>query len=307
MKKNKKIILLVLIIFAFIVFIPNFVQAERYERDIGAGRESSCNCQMVNGEKICTCMCQSANEVPNCKIGWLISDPICACCGDCTLENFLELGINLANQILKYLGIVALAAFILGGLVWLTSAGSKEKVEKGKKIIVGALIGLVIVLFSFVIVRFVMKGMGTGEYLPEQIKSTSGESEEISDWPDCPSLSEVTAIRPWCYGCTWTGIDRGCQSGEVKQYQIALNNEGYNCGTPDSKFGPQTEECTKRFQRANDLSADGMVGPGTRDKFIEVLEQGISWIECPSLEDVSDAIPWCYSCSWTGIGKGMSK
>jgi len=163
--RYKKIIL----IFLIFVFVFGFVHADRagakgkkLVRNIGAGRTSECELEDDDsGEYKCTC--QSANNVRNCRIGQFISDPICACCGDCTLENFIGLGVNIANIILKFLGVATLIFFIIGGLTWITSGGSADKVALGKKMVVGALIGMVIVLSAFTLVRFSMEKIGLKE------------------------------------------------------------------------------------------------------------------------------------------------
>lgn len=57
---------------------------------------------------------------------------------------------------LGFLGIVALAIVIYAGWLWMTAAGNADKIEKAKKILIGALIGLVIILSSFAIVSFIL-------------------------------------------------------------------------------------------------------------------------------------------------------
>ncbi len=49
----------------------------------------------------------------------------------------------------------------------------------------------------------------------------------------------------------------------VKQIQKALKNAGYNPGSVDGKFGRQTREAIKDYQKANNLKADGKVGKRT--------------------------------------------
>lgn len=61
---------------------------------------------------------------------------------------------------LGILGSLALATFIYGGFVWMLSGGSPENIEKGKKILVWAAIGLIIILTSYVTVSFVFNKEG---------------------------------------------------------------------------------------------------------------------------------------------------
>jgi hypothetical protein len=44
---------------------------------------------------------------------------------------------------------------ILGGFQWMTAGGNEEKIEKAKKVISAAVIGLIIVLLAWAIVIFV--------------------------------------------------------------------------------------------------------------------------------------------------------
>jgi peptidoglycan hydrolase-like protein with peptidoglycan-binding domain len=43
-----------------------------------------------------------------------------------------------------------------------------------------------------------------------------------------------------------------------------LNAAGYNCGTPDGKFGLKTKQALIQFEIANGLKGDGIVGPKVR-------------------------------------------
>ena len=62
---------------------------------------------------------------------------------------------NLIFWALSFAGLVALILVILGGFKYMTSGGDQKAVEGGKKTITWALIGLVVILLSFAIVRFI--------------------------------------------------------------------------------------------------------------------------------------------------------
>jgi len=47
------------------------------------------------------------------------------------------------------IGVVVVLAFVYGGFLYLTAGGEVEKAERGKKVIVGALIGLIIFATSY--------------------------------------------------------------------------------------------------------------------------------------------------------------
>ncbi len=65
--------------------------------------------------------------------------------------------LNTLNLVLGLLTLVAVIMVIFGGFIWLTAAGNEEKVERAKKVISAAVIGLIIVLLSWAVVIFVAR------------------------------------------------------------------------------------------------------------------------------------------------------
>ena len=80
-------------------------------------------------------------------------------------------------------------------------------------------------------------------------------SEEVDNVVGSGSTS--TTSSTYRYGST---------GSTVKQIQTMLADLGYYSGTKSGNFGYQTEDAVKAFQRANGLSADGVVGKKTMDK-----------------------------------------
>lgn len=64
--------------------------------------------------------------------------------------------------ILGIVGILAVAYLIYGGFQYMTAAGNEEQAESGKKTITNAIIGLVVVIFSYVIVTVIVNALLTG-------------------------------------------------------------------------------------------------------------------------------------------------
>ncbi|MDD4607262.1 MAG: hypothetical protein PHS07_02945 [Patescibacteria group bacterium] len=62
---------------------------------------------------------------------------------------------GIINSILAFLGFIAVIIMLIGGFLWMTAAGNEEKVEKAKKTIGAGVIGLAIILLSWIIVRIV--------------------------------------------------------------------------------------------------------------------------------------------------------
>ncbi len=63
--------------------------------------------------------------------------------------------LNIIRLALGLMALVAVVLIIYGGFTWLTAAGNEENVEKAKRIISAAVIGLIIVLLAWAIVLFV--------------------------------------------------------------------------------------------------------------------------------------------------------
>ena len=70
------------------------------------------------------------------------------------------------NAILGLLGVIFLILMLRGGFLWMTSVGNADKVTEAKQTIINAAIGVVIVIASYAIVRFVFENL---------INQTAGE------------------------------------------------------------------------------------------------------------------------------------
>lgn len=68
---------------------------------------------------------------------------------------FTFYGGRILKTMLSVLGSLTLLMFVYGGLTWMTAAGNEEKVGKAHKIIGYAVLGLIIVLSSYVGLRYV--------------------------------------------------------------------------------------------------------------------------------------------------------
>ena len=64
-----------------------------------------------------------------------------------------DIAINVLNFLLSVTGIVAIIGLIVGAIFYLTSYGDEERMEKGKKILVASIIGIIIAFSALVIVR----------------------------------------------------------------------------------------------------------------------------------------------------------
>ena len=121
-------------------------------------------------EKIsaCTSICSDCSGVGTIGDDRTVPDnysgPLPACafttqgCRD--INNLLELAVNVARYIFGILGTIALVFFIYGGLTIILSFGNSSKVQKGRDILVAAVVGLLIALSAFLIVNFLVQTLG---------------------------------------------------------------------------------------------------------------------------------------------------
>ncbi len=83
---------------------------------------------------------------------------------DTSTDLFTIIG-NLINIFFGVLGVLLLLYFLYAGYLWMTAGGDQEQVEKAKNYIKNAIIGLLIMVSSFAISRFILDllgGDGTG-------------------------------------------------------------------------------------------------------------------------------------------------
>ncbi|MCC6639375.1 hypothetical protein IT409_02350 [Candidatus Falkowbacteria bacterium] len=72
--------------------------------------------------------------------------------------------VNIINVFMGLLGTVAVVIILYGGFKWMTAGGESKGTEQAKKLIINGIIGLVIILSSYAIARFVLVSLlrGTG-------------------------------------------------------------------------------------------------------------------------------------------------
>lgn len=73
-----------------------------------------------------------------------------------------QLVLTMLRFFLGFLGIIAVIMIIYGGILYVTSAGNEESAGKGKKILMYAIVGIIIIFISFALVNTVLGGLGRG-------------------------------------------------------------------------------------------------------------------------------------------------
>ena len=103
----------------------------------------------MNGDEIseCTSACD-----PN---AWFFCNPLRG-----SVETIVQAGETLLGYILGLIGSIALLFIIIAGMMYMTSAGNEERISSSKKILNGAVIGLMIALLAYGLLHVIMTVLG---------------------------------------------------------------------------------------------------------------------------------------------------
>jgi hypothetical protein len=126
--------------------------------------------------------------------------------------------------------------------------GLLSRLHRGKvAVAAGALVGALLLLVLWLTGAF--GGAGTA---PRPATSTRPPAATTVRAPvPAPVLPPSTTLTP------------GSRGPQVKRLQRALARLGYPTGSVDGRYGPATMEALKRFQQADGLHPDGVLGPQT--------------------------------------------
>ena len=113
---------------------------------------------------------------------------------------------------LGILGIVLIVLIIMSGVYYLLSRGDAEKIEKAKKLLISALIGLVIILLGFALVSYIINTL-VGPQQPRAEQNVQGNPSPSPEGTPSPSPEgnpspspegDGGGRLPVSYGCTGT-------------------------------------------------------------------------------------------------------
>ena len=76
-------------------------------------------------------------------------------------QSLSDLIVNIVRIMLMFAGIVAVAFVVIGGYQYVTSAGNEETAEKGRKTVVNAIIGIILIVLSYVIINVIANLVST--------------------------------------------------------------------------------------------------------------------------------------------------
>ena len=123
-----------------------------------------------------------ANMEADCVDGICTSREACVEDGQCTLNQILQVFVNITIFILGISGSVILLMFVYGGFLWVTSRGEAKRIEKGKDTVTQAVIGFAIIVLAYSMVNFLiaaLAGDAPSETIEETIQNAGDKKSDL--------------------------------------------------------------------------------------------------------------------------------
>lgn len=161
-------------------------------------------------------------------------------------RTFGALVIDIINYFLGFLGFLATLMFIYAGVLMVVNSGVEEMITKAKTIMTYASLGLIVILLSFAIVKFITSstGGGTGEGIGNNNSGNVGEFSTCLDSSTC-SQGEYCSASGSCV----RGTDATCNSNEDCDSEQICSIYGF-CRNPNASSGSicnSNTDCPPRF------------------------------------------------------------
>lgn len=150
--------------------------------------------------------------------------------GGCDICDVVLVFTNAANIIASALSGMALLMFIVGGFFFIFSSGNEQRIETGRKILTGTVVGVLIVFIAWMGVNYIVRTVYYGAYNAGGVVAGTGAGT------GSPKLFSRAWWSPTCSPAL-TPCATG-QNGKGK-------NVGDQCGTSgDCKSGDSSTSCT---------------------------------------------------------------
>ncbi len=118
--------------------------------------------------------------------------------------------LSMVNFFIGFLGFIAVIVFVYAGVLWVTSGGNDEQITKARKIMTYAALGLLVVIMSFSIVRFITSSAGGGQTCATNEDCQEGFFCNADNFCEAESVEGGGAT---CQDDSDCGIGFVCQSG----------------------------------------------------------------------------------------------
>lgn len=209
LKKVKKIIILISLFFA-VFAVANFALAATAGPDVGLAAAAGTGLSAANDPRI--------------------------------------IAANIIRIVLGFLGIIAVGLIIYAGWLYMTAEGEAEKIEKAKKILIGAVIGLAICLASFAIASFILNRLldATGSGMTNTDNIGGGTVTPGGGTPHLPGEGQPCLTDSLDTQCSAGQCAAGlsCSSVDCLCKKTTGPGEGESCDAEPDLTGCQMTECS---------------------------------------------------------------
>ena len=124
----------------------------------------------------------------------------CQSLGECSLDDVMQVFVNISNFVLGVVGSLVLAMFVYGGIRWITSQGNPDGIKAGRQAMTGSIIGLLIVFGAFTGINLVTSILRGGD-LDQQNKCELVSPEEGGKAGLGYACLDTTSIDSASYEC----------------------------------------------------------------------------------------------------------
>lgn len=94
---------------------------------------------------------------------------------------------NLIGAVLSLTGLLFFGLMVYGGIIWMTSHGNEQDTKKAFDIIIGAIIGILIIVSAYAITTFMFESLKKGETV--EVVSYMGACDKISTKLVCEAVN----------------------------------------------------------------------------------------------------------------------
>lgn len=151
--------------------------------------------------------------------------------------------VNILRVTYGILGVITLILIIYAGFVWMTSQGKPDAINKAKKIIINAVIGLLIIILAAAITEFIFRQINKAMYGNGSFSCNPYQC--LSTCTACNATGDGTAFDNTCFSCT-IGSSNAFSLNEV---QTAHNGSDpkqdvYTCSRIQPRFNNRIASAT---------------------------------------------------------------
>ncbi|MBT4209656.1 MAG: hypothetical protein HOE19_01950 [Candidatus Komeilibacteria bacterium] len=185
------------------------------------------------------------------QAGFMDDIAYCTANGSCNFEDAAA-GLNsLIKLLLGMMGAVALLFFVWGGLQWLTSGGSAERVNRGKQIMINTVFAIILAFGSYILVSFFVNDVLNVEDNFQIQEGPFTGCNEMPIFTDCGDNKQCGAGFP----APWEHLNNSCvYICEIHSVLLSGGTRGGKCvgvlleGSEvvpgwDSSWCPATQTC----------------------------------------------------------------